>query len=182
MLISLFFSAVSLVLLISGLQKHRINAINSNATIKTYVLYRVSSYTSVMIILFIKLWSYLDFCVIELVNIRINSLSFVLVLVIVFVSSCVNINSIDYLSIMDNSLFLFYISILQLSMITFVLTNDLLISFLNRDLLGIISYLLINYRSSKVNSSIKAVIFNKVGDIFYLFQKHKNDKPEIMTE
>ena len=48
-------------------------------------------------------------------------------------------------------------------MITSILTNDLLISFPNRDLLGIISYLLINYRSSKVNAGIKAVVFNKIG-------------------
>ena len=91
-----------------------------------------------------------------------------MILVILFVSSRVTINSIDYSSIMDNSLFLFYISILQLSMITSILTNDLLISFPNRDLLGIISYLLINYRSSKVNAGIKAVVFNKIGDIFFM--------------
>ena len=157
-----------LFIICSGFSKYRWNAILSQTIIKVYLLYWVSLVSSYVSILFIKLWAYLDFYIIELVNIRINSISWFMILVILFVSSCVNINSIDYLSIMDNSLFLFYISILQCSMITFVLTNDLLISFLNWDLLGIISYLLINYRSSKVNAGIKAVVFNKVGDIFFL--------------
>jgi len=152
----------------TGFSKYRWNAILQQTIIKVYLLYWVSLVSSLMSIIFIKLWSYLDFYIIELVNIRINSLTWFIISVIVFVSSRVNINSIDYLSIMDNSLFLYYISILQLSMIIFVLTNDLLISFFNWDLLGIISYLLINYWSSKLNAGIKAIVFNKVGDIFYL--------------
>ena len=51
-------------------------------------------------------------------------------------------------------------------MIMFILSNNLLISFINRDLLGITSYLLINYWISKVESGIKAIVYNKVGDIF----------------
>ena len=52
-------------------------------------------------------------------------------------------NAIDYLGIIESVLFLVYICPLQFSMIMFILTNDLLISFINRDLLGITSYLLI---------------------------------------
>ena len=40
--------------------------------------------------------------------------------------------------------------------------------FFNWDLLGIISYLLINYWSSKINCGIKSVIYNKFGDIFFM--------------
>ena len=54
-------------------------------------------------------------------------------------------NAIDYLGIIESVLFLVYIRPLQFSMILFILTNDLLISFINWDLLGITSYLLINY-------------------------------------
>ena len=75
-------------------------------------------------------------------------------------------NAIDYLGIIESVLFLVYIRPLQFSMIMFILTNDLLISFINRDLLGITSYLLINYWISKVESGIKAIVYNKVGDIF----------------
>ena len=51
-------------------------------------------------------------------------------------------NAIDYLGIIESVLFLVYIRPLQFSMIMFILSNDLLISFINRDLLGITSYLL----------------------------------------
>ena len=77
-------------------------------------------------------------------------------------------NSIDYLGIIESQLFLVYICPLQFSMIMFILTNDLLISFVGWDLLGITSYLLINYWISKVNSGIKAIVYNKVGDIFLI--------------
>jgi len=78
------------------------------------------------------------------------------------------VNSIDYLTIMESYLFLVYISLFQFCMITFVLSNDLLIAFLNWDWLGLISYLLINFWSSKLNCGIKAVLYNKCGDCFFL--------------
>ena len=54
-------------------------------------------------------------------------------------------------------------------MVSFVLCNNLLVTFLFWDLLGLISYLLINFWSSKVNCGIKAVLYNKVGDNGFLF-------------
>ena len=68
-----------------------------------------------------------------------------ILLIIIFVSNVVLMNAIDYLGIIESVLFLVYIRPLQFSMIMFILSNDLLISFINRDLLGITSYLLINY-------------------------------------
>jgi len=49
-----------------------------------------------------------------------------------------------------------------------VLSNDLIITFWNWDLLGINSYLLINFWSSKANCGIKALVYNKVGDCLFL--------------
>jgi len=43
-----------------------------------------------------------------------------------------------------------------------------LLFFPNRDLIGLISYLLINFWSSKVSCGIKAVVYNKRGDCFSL--------------
>ena len=40
--------------------------------------------------------------------------------------------------------------------------------FLFWELLGVISYLLINYWSNKINNGIKSIIFNKLGDYFLL--------------
>ena len=157
-----------LFIICTGFNKFRWNAILQQTIIKVYLLYWVLLVSSLMTTIFSKLWSYLDFYIIELINIRINSITWFIIIIIVFVSSCVNINSIDYLSIMDNLLFIIYISIFQLSMIAFVMSNDLIIQFMNWDLLGIISYLLINYWSSKLNAGIKAIVFNKIGDIFYL--------------
>ena len=99
---------------------------------------------------------------------RLNSLSWFMCCLITLISSCVILCSIDYLSIMDSYLFLIYISLFQSCMLIFVLSNDLLITFFNWDYLGLISYLLINFWSSKLNSGIKAIIYNKIGDLLFL--------------
>ena len=80
------------------------------------------------------------YCIIHTTGINLSIL-----LIIIFVSNVVLMNSIDYLGIIESVLFLVYICPLQFSMIMFILTNDLLISFVGWDLLGITSYLLINY-------------------------------------
>ena len=103
-----------------------------------------------------------------LVDIRLNVLCWFIVLVLLLVSSCVILNSIDYLSIMESYLFLVYIILFQFSMNVFTLSHDLIIIFLNWDLIGLISYLLINFWSSKTYCGIKAVIYNKCGDCFFL--------------
>ncbi len=53
-------------------------------------------------------------------------------------------------------------------MIIFILTHDLILSFLYWDVLGIISYLLINFWSSRINCGIKALIYNKIGDCSFI--------------
>jgi NADH-quinone oxidoreductase subunit L len=92
-----------------------------------------------------------------------------MVTVVILISSIVIFNSINYLSIIDSYLFIFYITLFQLSMISFVLSHDIMITFFYWDLLGLISYLLINFWSSKINCGIKAVLYNKIGDNFFLF-------------
>ena len=80
-----------------------------------------------------------------LIAIHTTGINLSILLIIIFVSNVVLMNAIDYLGIIESVLFLVYIRPLQFSMIMFILSNDLLISFINRDLLGITSYLLINY-------------------------------------
>ena len=92
-----------------------------------------------------------------------------MVTVVILISSIVIFNSINYLSIIDSYLFIIYITLFQLSMISFVLCYDIIITSSSRDLLGLISYLLINFWSSKINCGIKAVLYNKIGDNFFLF-------------
>ena len=91
-----------------------------------------------------------------------------MVIVVILISPIVIFNSINYLSIIDSYLFIFYITLFQLSMITFVLSHDIIITSFYWDLLGLISYLPINFWSCKINCGIKAVLYNKIGDNFSL--------------
>ena len=95
-------------------------------------------------------------------------LSIFMVIVVILISPIVIFNSIDYLSIMDAFILIFYIILLQLPMINFILSYNIIIGYAYWDLLGLISYLPINFWSSKVNCGIKAVLYNKIGDNFSL--------------
>jgi NADH:ubiquinone oxidoreductase subunit 5 (subunit L)/multisubunit Na+/H+ antiporter MnhA subunit len=117
----------------------------------------------------INLWSHLNLYITIVLNNKYYPFSWFMVTVVILVSPIVILNSIDYLSIMDSYPFLFYIILFQFSMINFVLMHDIIIASFYWDLLGLISYLLINYWTSKVNCGIKAVIYNKIGDNFSLF-------------
>ena len=55
--------------------------------------------------LVMNIWYIVDFYMIEVVNMRLNSLSWCMVLVILLVSSCVILCSIDYLSVLDAGYF-----------------------------------------------------------------------------
>lgn len=54
-------------------------------------------------------------------------------------------------------------------MMLFILCHDILMIFLNWELLGLISYLLINYWTNKVNCGIKAILYNRLGDYAFLY-------------
>ena len=77
-------------------------------------------------------------------------------------------NSINYLSIIQSYSFIFYITLFQLSMISFVVSHDIIITSFYWDLLGLISYLPINFWSSKINCGIKAVLLIYYFLILYL--------------
>jgi len=116
------------------------------------------------------LYGLVDYYSVWLFNVRLNLFLFWFVIIIVLVSCIVIISSIDYLSyLFDSILLLLYISVFQFIMILFVISNDLMTSLFMWDWLGIISYLLINLFSSRSNCGIKAVVYNKVGDCFFLF-------------
>lgn len=144
------------------------NPIVLQTTIKVYMLFWLIVMNWLIAFFSIRLWYIVDFYIIEVVNIRLNSLCVLLVVVIVLVSSCVILCSIDYLSVVDCCLFLFYICVFQFVMIVFVVSNNLILTIINWDWLGLISYLLINFWSSKTKSGIKAVVYNQVGDVCFL--------------
>ncbi len=110
--------------------KYRVNIIVIQTVIKVYLSYWIILFNFLASFLFINLFKGMHYYNDWLVNIRFNTLDWFMVLVILLVSSCVIVNSIDYLTIMESYLFLVYISLFQFCMITFVLSNDLLIAFL----------------------------------------------------
>ena len=71
---------------------------------------------------------FIDSYMIEVVNMRLNSLSLFMVLVILLVSPCAIPCPIDHSTIMDSYLSLVYISLPQFPMITSVLPNDPIIT------------------------------------------------------
>jgi NADH:ubiquinone oxidoreductase subunit 5 (subunit L)/multisubunit Na+/H+ antiporter MnhA subunit len=161
-------SSFQLILFILFNLKDALNPLLLQSLIKVYLSFWIVIINLVVGILFRNLWYSVELYIIEIVNVRLNTLCWFIVLVIILVSSSVILCSIDYLSIIDAYLFLVYISMFQFFMITFVLSNDIIIILFNWDWLGMISYLLINFWSSKTKSGIKAVVYNQVGDLSFL--------------
>jgi NADH-ubiquinone oxidoreductase chain 5 len=89
-------------------------------------------------------------------------------IIVIFVSSIILLNSLDYLSIIESIYFYFLLISFIISMLLFLISYSLLFIFISWEFLGIISYLLINFWSSRSNHGIKAVVYNKVGDIVFL--------------
>ena len=131
--------------------------------IKVYLLYWILFFNYFSIFLIITIC----YCEFYFFFIKLNVLSWFMVLVVLLVSSSVIINSIDYLSIMESYLFLVYIYLFQFSMNVFTLSNDLIITFPNRELIGLISYLLINFLDSVIIQLIYQ--FNNLLNTFQCF-------------
>lgn len=136
--------------------------------IKLVLLFFISFINILAGLLTINLFSLLDIHGLTILSLKQSSLTTILLFTVLLVSSCVILNSIDYLSTIDSHLFLLYIHLFQLAMVMFILTHDLILSFLYWDILGIISYLLINFWSSRINCGIKAMIYNKIGDCSFI--------------
>ena len=97
--------------------------------IKVYLSYRIIIFNfAVGFLLGPSSLYFIDSYMIEVVNMRLNSLSRFMVFVILLVSSCAIPCPIDHSSIMDSYLSLVYISLPQFPMITSVLPNDPIIT------------------------------------------------------
>ena len=68
-----------------------------------------------------------------------------MVTVVILISPIVIFNSIDYLSTINPNISTFHINILQYAMINSILSYNIIIGYFYRDLLGLISYLPINF-------------------------------------
>jgi len=79
-------------------------------------------------ILSVNLYINLNLYITILTNNRFYPLSRFMVIVTILISSIVIFNSINYLSLMDAYIFIFYITLSQLSMISSVLSHDIIIT------------------------------------------------------
>ena len=96
-----------------------------------------------------------------------SSISSSFIILVLFVSFSVIISCIGYLSIKESVICLVYIYMFIMVMLHFIGLNNILLSFIVWDWLGIISFACIHFWSSKIRSGIKAVIYNKIGDCLY---------------
>lgn len=98
-----------------------------------------------------------------------DSINIYLVFLIILIYTIVSTYSIWYMK-EDSGLirFLGYLNIFSLNMLILVLSNNLIILIIGWEWVGLTSYILINYWYTRIQAnkaSIKAILYNKVGDI-----------------
>lgn len=105
-------------------------------------------------------------------SIYLNKVNCIMIILIMLISSFVHFYSISYMKYDPNlSRFLGYLSLFTFFMLVLVLAPNLIQLFIGWEGVGICSYLLINFWSTRllaIQSAYKAMILNKIGDIFIL--------------
>lgn len=101
-----------------------------------------------------------------------NYLSYFFFLLVSIIGCATNIYTLNYFrGESDEGKFLFWLNSFIFSMIIFVLGNNFFTLFLGWELIGLTSFFLINFwttRKATLKSSIKAFTFNLASDIFFL--------------
>ncbi|MDD4881849.1 MAG: NADH-quinone oxidoreductase subunit L, partial [Gallionellaceae bacterium] len=106
------------------------------------------------------------------VGFLVDRLTTVMMLVVTFVSLCVHIYTIGYMS--DDpgyQRFFSYISLFTFSMLMLVMSNNFLQLFFGWEAVGLVSYLLIGFwytRDTAIYANLKAFLVNRVGDFGFL--------------
>tara|TARA_B100000029_G_scaffold497243_1_gene564608 strand:- start:141 stop:2048 length:1908 start_codon:yes stop_codon:yes gene_type:complete len=104
-------------------------------------------------------------------NIRIDSLTTTMFIVITTVSACVHMYSIGYMNKDPSKIrFMGYLSLFTFFMLVLVSSNNLLQMFFGWEGVGLASYLLIGFwyqKNSANNAAIKAFVVNRIGDFAF---------------
>ena len=107
------------------------------------------------------------------VSLYFDALAFSIILLIGTVSTLVYIYAVSYLAADPHFIrFSSYISFFAFAMLILVTSNNFVQLFFGWELVGLISYLLIGFWYTRLEankSALKAVFFNKVGDLGFLF-------------
>ena len=108
----------------------------------------------------------------EKYKIEISKITIIMTTLIIIISFCIIIYSFWYLEIDAHiNRFISYLLLFTTSMLILVNSSNILLLFLGWESVGITSYLLINYWYNNINSNksaIKAILYNKIGDISLL--------------
>jgi len=101
-----------------------------------------------------------------------DSLSSIMILIIVFISSLVQIYSLEYMN-QDPHLnrFMSYLALFTFFMLMLVLSDNFLQLFIGWEGVGFCSYLLINFWFTRIlanKASLKAMIINRISDVFFI--------------
>lgn len=93
-------------------------------------------------------------------------------ILITFLSILIQIYSLSYMNANLNIiLFLAYMNLFTFLMIWFIYSNNLILNLIGWEGIGILSYLLINFWTLRIESnkaSLKAIFINKFGDFFFI--------------
>jgi NADH-quinone oxidoreductase subunit L len=106
------------------------------------------------------------------VGFLIDRLSTLMMVVVTFVSLCVHVYTIGYMS--DDpgyTRFFSYISLFTFSMLMLVMSNNFMQLFFGWEAVGVVSYLLIGFwytRPSAIFANFKAFVVNRVGDFGFV--------------
>lgn len=121
----------------------------------------------------IELWTWVDLYEFEVSILIYNDmLNFMMLVLVVTVSSLIHLYSLDYMK-QDPSLnrFISYLSIFTMFMLVLIYANNLVILFIGWEGVGISSFLLISFwnsRYSAAKAAVKAMVVNRIGDVFML--------------
>src|SRR6202521_32229 len=106
------------------------------------------------------------------VGILVDPLSITMCMFITGVSALIHLYSIGYMKgDRDYSKFFIYLNLFVFSMLLLVLANNLLVTFVGWEGVGVCSYWLVSYwfqRESAASAGKKAFIYNRVGDVGFL--------------
>lgn len=97
-----------------------------------------------------------------------TSYEFIMLCIVTFISSMVQLYSINYMIFDDYKKFTTYISFFTFFMIVLVSANNFLVLFFGWEGVGLCSYLLINFWYTRINANLaamKALIVNRVADM-----------------
>jgi NADH-quinone oxidoreductase subunit L len=106
------------------------------------------------------------------VGFQIDRLSALMMVVVTFVSLCVHVYTVGYMS--DDpgfQRFFAYIALFTFSMLMLVMSNNFLQLFFGWEAVGLVSYLLIGFwytRPSAISAGLKAFVVNRIGDFGFV--------------